>query len=68
MNPLGVLTARDVMGPVVAADTDPVATETPVSELIELISGPVQAIPVAEGQDIIGTVTAGSIVARLQNN
>jgi glycine betaine/proline transport system ATP-binding protein len=68
MNPLGVLTARDVMGPVVASDTNPVATETPVSELIEQMSGPVQAIPVAEGQDIIGTVTADSIVARLHNN
>ncbi len=66
MNPLGVLTARDVMGPVDASDTPAVAAETPVTDLIHQMGGPVQRIPVAENGQTIGTVTAASIVARLK--
>ncbi len=67
MNPLGVLTARDVMGPVAPGDVAPVAAETPVANLIGKIGGDTQAIPVSEGDEIIGTVTATSIVARLNS-
>lgn len=66
MNPLGVLTARDVMGPVVASNADAVAAETPVAELIEQMGGSDAAIPVIEGGKNIGSVTSGSIVARLK--
>ena len=66
MNPLGVLTARDVMGPVVASNADAVAAETPVADLIEQMGGADAAIPVVEGGKNIGSVTSGSIVARLK--
>ncbi len=66
MNPLGVLTARDVMGPVEATDISPVSAETPVADLIQQLGGAVQSIPVAEDRQTIGTVTATSIVARLK--
>lgn len=66
MNPLGVLTARDVMGPVAQADAGAVAAETPVADLIEQMGGADVAIPVIEDGKNIGTVTAKSIVARLK--
>ncbi len=68
MNPLGVLTARDVMlagignsktlGPRQSA-------ETPVRALMELLSGGARRIVVEEGGAVIGTVTTESIIARL---
>ena len=67
MNPLGVLTARDVMGPPAATSDGAVAAETPVAELIGKIGDDAQAIPVVEDGETIGTVTAGSIVSRLQS-
>ncbi|MFV8557774.1 choline ABC transporter ATP-binding protein [Sulfitobacter sp. SBS6] len=67
MNPLGVLTARDVMGPPAATSDGAVAAETPVSELIGKIGDDAQAIRVVEDGETIGTVTAGSIVSRLQS-
>ena len=67
MNPLGVLTARDVMGPPAATSGGAVAAETPVAELIGKIGDDAQAIPVVEDGETIGTVTAGSIVSRLQS-
>lgn len=62
MNPLGVLTARDVMtegqgGPEVAA-------ETPVRDLMTLLKE-THTLTVTEGGDAIGQVTADSVVARL---
>ena len=66
MNPLGVLTARDVMGPAISEAHGRVAAETPVSELIEQLSGATDAVDVMEGAESIGTVTAESIVARLK--
>ena len=67
MNPLGVLTARDVMGPPAASSDGAVAAETPVSELIGKIGDDGQAIPVVEDGETIGTVTASSIVSRLHS-
>ncbi|KIN60676.1 Choline ABC transporter, ATP-binding protein [Sulfitobacter noctilucae] len=65
MNPLGVLTARDVM----QAETDvtgpTVAAETPVAELMQQLSGGETTLRVIEGDSVLGTVTAQSIVDRL---
>jgi glycine betaine/proline transport system ATP-binding protein len=66
MNPLGVLTARDVMGPVAGADTLSVTAETPVDDLIHQLDGKVGEIAVEEDGKTIGTVTAASIIERLQ--
>ncbi len=63
MNPLGVLTARDVLEEG-AADGAPVAPETPVREVMERLKS-VSAVPVAEGGAPIGRVSAASVFARL---
>lgn len=66
MNPLGVLTARDVMGPAAATDSTIVAAETPVDDLIQQLGHAVEEISVQEDGKTIGTVTAASIIERLQ--
>ena len=59
MNPLGVLTARDVMEEG-AAEGEAVAPETPVREVMERLRA-AQALPVKGG----GRVSQGSVLARL---
>ncbi len=63
MNPLGVLTARDVMigG---AADGPQVDAETPVMDLIAALRE-APALSVMEGDRAIGQVTQASVLARL---
>ncbi|MFN2306540.1 MAG: choline ABC transporter ATP-binding protein [Paracoccaceae bacterium] len=68
MNPLGVLTARDVMGPVTESTAEPTDAETPVSDLIHKLGRKNPAIPVVQDGRTVGTVTANSIVARLKNS
>ncbi|WP_323769710.1 choline ABC transporter ATP-binding protein [Antarctobacter sp.] len=61
MNPLGVLTARDVMEP--GSGTEDVAAETPIRDLLpRLKNGP---LTVTENGGPLGRVSADSIVARL---
>ncbi|SDF83646.1 choline ABC transporter ATP-binding protein [Sulfitobacter delicatus] len=67
MNPLEVLTARDVMGPVDGVGTQgETAAESPVRDLMDRLRGPDAAIAVMEDGAQIGTVTAHSIVDRLK--
>ncbi len=65
MNPLGVLTARDVMQPG-AGDADTSGTieaETPIRDILPMLrDGPLR---VAEHGAVLGTVSAESVVARL---
>jgi glycine betaine/proline transport system ATP-binding protein len=65
MNPLGVLTARDVMTDRVAADVPGVSVDTPVSDLIQQLSEGSATLNVMEGDRAVGSVTAQSVVARL---
>jgi len=66
MNPLGVLTAHDVMGKAMAADArGTVSAETPVRDIIDRLNGDNQALDVERKGVVVGTVTAQSIVARL---
>lgn len=61
MNPLGVLTARDVMEP--GEGSGAVAPETPIREIMpQLQEG---ALSVTEGGKVLGRITAASVVARL---
>ena len=62
MNPLGVLTARDVM---IAGTTDGpcVDPETPIQEVIQQIAS--NALQVVKDGKVIGKITQGSILARL---
>ena len=63
MNPLGVLTARDVMGPDAENGPD-VDAETPVKELIEKLASST-ALSVIENGSKIGTVTQSTVLARI---
>lgn len=65
MNPLGVLTARDVMGPATGSGSKTVDAETPVRALMELLRSDVTELDVTEGDALIGTVNAQSVIARL---
>ncbi|WP_421906395.1 choline ABC transporter ATP-binding protein [Mameliella sp.] len=61
MNPLGVLTARDVME--AGAGSIEVAAETPIRDLMpRLKDGP---LTVTEAGEALGRVTADSVIARL---
>ncbi|PWR03605.1 choline ABC transporter ATP-binding protein [Meridianimarinicoccus roseus] len=69
MNPLGVLTARDVMAPDTRAGTpgtDPVGPETPVIEVMDRLKGDPSPVPVTENGQVIGCVSAQSVVDRLR--
>ncbi|WP_420859019.1 choline ABC transporter ATP-binding protein [Marivivens marinus] len=63
MNPLGVLTARDVMVDG-AADGPEVGPETPVKDLIDQLHG-VPALSVVDGSTRLGVVTQSSVLARI---
>ena len=63
MNPLGVLTARDVMEPEDGTARGEVAAETPLAEIMEQVeSGPLAVI---DGGRRIGQVTAHGVLSRL---
>ena len=66
MNPLGVLTARDVMGDAVAGGHPQVDADTPVRGLIDTLTARNPALDVVDNGAVTGTVTPQSIVARLQ--
>lgn len=66
MNPLGVLTARDVMWAEAGSASAEVSAETPVAELIDQLSGAETALNVTDNTGTVGTVTAQSIVERLK--
>lgn len=67
MNPLGVLTARDVMraGPSSAARA--VDAETPVRQVMEMLRDGVTELAVTEGGQTIGSIGATEVMARLIN-
>ncbi len=64
MNPLGVLTARDVMQDF-PTDAPRIPAETPVRDILHRFAAAPSPLAVEEGGEVIGTVTADSIVARL---
>lgn len=63
MNPLGVLTARDVMTEGTSEGPE-VDAETPVKDLIETLGG-CASVTVTENGAAIGSATHGSVLARL---
>jgi glycine betaine/proline transport system ATP-binding protein len=67
MNPLGVLTARDVMGSLTDSTGIAADVETPVNELIQRLGQHDQSIPITQDGQTIGTVTAQSIVEQLKS-
>jgi len=67
MNPLGVLTARDVMAPATQEGLSEIAAETPVREIIANLGGGDVRMTVTEDGHAIGTVSAESVVKRLSD-
>jgi glycine betaine/proline transport system ATP-binding protein len=63
MNPLGVLSAVDVMRPVSGSTTTTVAPNTPVKEVMPLTAN--GAVAVVEDGETLGHVTSDSILAKL---
>lgn len=64
MNPLGVLTARDVMLDV-PTDAPRISAEMPVKDILIRFADSPAPLAVEEGGEVIGTVTTDSIAARL---
>lgn len=68
MNPLGVLTARDVMEPGEAqATTRALSAETPVRDILDLMSQGVTELVVQENGRNLGLVRTAGLMARLIN-
>jgi len=65
MNPLSVLTARDVMRAGASAAGREVAAELPVRAVMEMIRDGVTELAVTEGAACIGHITAADVMARL---
>ena len=67
MNPLGVLTARDVMEPGPSTATASVDAELPVKEVMALMSQGATELTVTAAGAPIGMVRAASLMGRLIN-
>lgn len=67
MNPLGVLTARDVMAAGASAQGAAVDAETPVRTVMEMLRDGAEDLAVTEGGRTIGAIRAADVMARLIN-
>ena len=68
MNPLGVLTARDVMEPGMAsASSHTLPAETPVKDIMDLMSQGVAELVVTEHGRNLGMIRTASLMAKLIN-
>ena len=65
MNPLSVLTARDVMVPGSTQATQSVGAETPVREIMAAMRDGAGEIAVKENGAVIGVLRAGAVMGRL---
>lgn len=64
MNPLGVLTARDVMAPASSGEGEQVEAETPVQQVITRMAD-VDTLTVVENGSVIGQIDRVSLMTRL---
>ncbi|MCB5410276.1 choline ABC transporter ATP-binding protein [Pseudogemmobacter faecipullorum] len=69
MNPLGVLTARDVMAPgaLAGAGAQAIDAEAPVRQVMEAITSGSESLSVTENGQALGTIRAKEVLARLLN-
>ena len=65
MNPLGVLTARDVMGPGLAEGAVRIAPELALREILTRFAKSPDPLAVEAAGQVIGTVTPATVAARL---
>lgn len=67
MNPLSVLTARDVMQAGASSVVPSVDTETPVRQVMEMLRDGAAEIAVRDAGQICGTIRAADVMAKLIN-
>lgn len=67
MNPLGVLTARDVMVAGTAGDGPEVAAETPVKLVMEQLRGGAEVLGVTDEGRRIGSIRSADVLGKLLN-
>ncbi|GKY88358.1 choline ABC transporter ATP-binding protein [Sinisalibacter aestuarii] len=65
MNPLGVLTARDVMGPPGGVAFAEVTPTTPVRDVMTLLAREAEVVAVIENGQPVGRITRDMVLARL---
>ncbi len=65
MNPLSVLTARDVMQPGESAAAETVDAETPVKEIMAMLRDGAEELAVTDAQARIGVIRAAHLLGRL---
>ena len=65
MNPLGVLCASDVMGPVTGVAQSEVGPDAMIGPLMKELGGTTSAVAVVRDGEVIGEITADSILQRL---
>ncbi|MCB1359305.1 MAG: CBS domain-containing protein, partial [Maritimibacter sp.] len=65
MNPLGVLTARDVMGPPTGVALAEVAADAPVREVMALLTHEAESVAVVEDGETVGRISRDMVLARL---
>ena len=65
MNPLSVLTARDVMQPGESAAAETVDAETPVKEIMAKLRDGAEELAVTDAQARIGVIRAAHLLGRL---
>jgi glycine betaine/proline transport system ATP-binding protein len=66
MNPLGVLTARDVMGPDLGGGQE-IGPETPVRAVMEALKHGAPAMAVVEDGKRLGSISAADVMGKLLN-
>lgn len=66
MNPLGVLTAADVMGPADGKTTQTVAADLPVKDVMHALSD-TPALGVTRDGALVGTITKDAVIKRLSD-
>ncbi len=67
MNPLSVLTARDVMRPGASAAGRSITAETPVKAVMEMLRDGAGELAVTENGATLGSITAPDVMGRLVN-
>ena len=65
MNPLGVLCARDVMGPADGAAEHSVGPDTDIQQMMSYLSDDATPVAVVEDGAVLGHVTRATILTRL---
>ncbi|WP_424992571.1 choline ABC transporter ATP-binding protein [Oceaniradius stylonematis] len=64
MNPLGVLCARDIMGPPGQGATDTVGADMSVRDVMEKLRA-VEAVAVTDGDEVVGRISRADVMAKL---